>query len=398
MFNKLFIFFSISCSLIAEHKVLFDPYFSPYSGADNLLLAESLLLKGGDYFRDPYTRNSTSKVICRTLEQFLIWEGVNMLTAVTQHEVFGHGYRLRELDERVCGYRIGIDGGATYFDVDSSFKVGKMLAVTVAGLEAEAIFARNMKMHWISKGSIDGRQATLYTQTQQSLFFYTLITQLGKLDGGEVSEGNDVDGYMRLLNASYSDSDVNIGDLTRISLINWLDPMTFYAYFSWFYYIAEGRDWNFPTITLTKNVKYLPNARIGYAPYGVEGYFENFFLIKGKPLYLYFKGGNRSLGIGMAYDYLFKGEKGSLGFRIDGWQQNQFLTSATIGQIVKGQKLDNPDSKNKVWGCSASLTSTLKFTEKLGVYAELGAKSKGYLPGYSLDSDLVWRVGFSSIY
>lgn len=403
MIKNLIIYFSISFSLYSNQMIIYDSYFSPYSGASDLFFAESSLIEVRDSFASTYSRNSTAKVFLRALEQIFIWELVNIFTSVTQHEVFGHGYRLRELGEKVCGYTLGIDGGATYFDVDESFKVGKMLAVVVAGLEAEAIFARDIKMNWIQKGCIDGRQSSLYTQCEQSLFFYTLITNLGKLEADEVLEGNDVDGYMNLLNASYTDSNVNIGDLTRISLVNWVDPMTFYAYFSWFYYIAEGKSWAFPMISLTDKIKYLPNARIGYAPYGTEGYFENFFSVDGKPLYCYFKGGKRSLGFGAAYDYLFSNEKGSVGLCFDCWKQNQFLTSATIGQIEEGQngqikegqKLLNPDSSNKVWGLSASITSTYFFSRKIGIYTQIGGKTKGYLPGYSLDSDIVWRLGLS---
>lgn len=339
------------------------------------------------------SRNSTTKIWGRTAESLLFWYNVNMLASVTQHEVFGHGYRLRELGVTPKKYTVTPWGGATYFEVGDSFTVGEMLAVDVAGLEAEGILARDYKMEWIRRGEIDGRLSTTYTQAQQSLFWYTLITQLGRLKGEEISEGNDVDAYITLQNASYTDDHLTIGKLTRWSIFNWLDPMTFYAYYAFYYYICTGKSWSFPMISLGEEIRFLPNVRIAYAPYAPEAYLENFFSLSGDPFYFYFKGGKRSFGIGVAYDHLLSGRRGTLGFRFDGWNQGVFLTTATLKDLEKTGTAFRPSLNKRQWGAALSLRGTLNLFPRLALFSELGGKTKGYLPGYRLDKEIVARIG-----
>lgn len=392
---KIFLFFCLPFCLYSSQTIVYDIDFSPYSGSYNLLLGESALLAYRDCFGTKDEENTTLKIVGRVLEQGFVWDIINATTTVVQHEVFGHGYRLRSLNQKIFGYEIAPYEGGTFFQLDPSFKVGELLAVDVAGLEAEAILARRVKLHWISKGSIDGRLSTLYTGAEQSLFWYTLLTK-GQIDGGEeIAEGNDVKAYIDLLNAYYPDSDLTIGDLTRIAFINWADPMTFYAYFSWIYYVSLGKSWTFPMIRITDKIKYLPNALIGYAPYGVEGYFENFFSIEGRPLYIYFKGGKRSFGFGSEYHYLLTSSKGALGGKFDVWNQNRFLTSATIEDLAEGKDISSPALNTRTWGMAASLISRFYVSTNFGFFAELGGKTAGYLPGYSLSGGLVLRVGLS---
>lgn len=383
MFKKLFLFFCLYLPLFSSQRIEVDQHLSPYSGASNLFLAENLFIDIEDYFFPEYTkRNSTAKVFGRACELLFIWDTINGLGHVTQHEVFGHGYRLRELDLKVLGYTIQPYSGATYFERYPD-KIGKHLAIDVAGLEAEAILARRLKMQWLKDGCIDGRQSTLYTKTAQSLFFYTVITKLGKIKG-EISEGNDVNSYRTSLNTFYPNHHVSMRELTTLSVANWLDPMTFYAYISWFYYIAYGKPWSIPMISIKEDVKYLPNIRIAYTPCGTEGYLENFFLINGKPLYCYLRAGRRSVGIGVEYDSLLSSNKGNIGVKLDTWGQNNFLTSSKISS-----------SSIKNWGIAASFSGTRYFSNSMGIFIELGGKSKGYLPGYSLKSDVVARVGIA---
>ncbi|WP_194848086.1 hypothetical protein [Candidatus Neptunochlamydia vexilliferae] len=143
-------------------------------------------------------QGTTARVWRRGLAQFLFWYNVNMVVAVTQHEVFGHGYRLRELGVRPKGYMVSPWGGWTSFNVGPSFRVGNLQAMVVAGLEAGGILARDLKVQWIGQGEIDGRLSTTYTQAAQSLFWYTLITHRVRLKGDEASDGNDIEAYLKL--------------------------------------------------------------------------------------------------------------------------------------------------------------------------------------------------------
>ncbi|MCP5504828.1 MAG: hypothetical protein H7A41_06715 [Chlamydiales bacterium] len=386
----------ITGSAFANQTVMVDPYFSPYSGSANLIFVQDLMIQGEDAFFTKSNKDSTMKVWGRGFEQFLFWYNINMLADVTQHEVFGHGYRLRELGYHPKKYAVTPWWGATYFKDKEYYQltVGEMLAVTVAGLEAEQILARDLKMQWMAKGEIDGRLATLYNQAQQSIFWYTWITHLGKLKG-DGPDGNDVKSYMYFHNHSYPDGELTHGKLLRWTLFNWLDPMTFYSYYSFFYYIAEGKPWKFPMFSFGDDLKYLPNVKIGYAPYAPEAYLENYFLYKGNPLYFYFKGGKRSFGIGLAYDHLYSGRRGSLGFKFDGWNQGVFNTPVTVQELLDTGTAFRPSLNKRRWGAALSVTGRLNLFSKLALFSELGGKTSGYLPGYGLDREIIARIGLT---
>ncbi|MCB1084514.1 MAG: hypothetical protein KDK60_00250 [Chlamydiia bacterium] len=385
----------ITSTLIGSETLMVDPHFSPYMGSSDLLFVESGLIETEDYFWNGEGRNTASKVWGRAAEQFLFWYPVNMMAVVTQHEFFGHGYRLREQGSRPRGYKITPFGGYTSINLKPSFPVGALTAVVVAGIEAEAIMARDLKMEWMRRGEIDGRQGFLYTQVAQSLFWYTTITHRSKLKGEEISDGNDVKIYIDLINDSYGDGELSIGKLYRWSLFNLLDPMTFYAYYAAFFYIGEGKSWKFPMISFGERIKYLPNIRVGYAPYAPEAYLENYFLVDGNPLYFYFKGGKRSFGFGLLYDYLFEGRRGLLGFRFDGWNQGVFLTTATVNDLVNDLPVFRPALNKRQWGAAFTVRGKLNLFSYVGLFAELGGKTKGYLPGYGLNKELVARVGLT---
>lgn len=383
-------FFSVS--IFADQTLLVDPYFSPYTGANDLFFVEWGLTKLEDYLYPKNKSDDTFSIIGRGVEQ-VAWATLNQVTSTTQHEVFGHGYRLRELGVTPEKYEITLSGGATYFNVSDSFLIGNMQAVVIAGLEAEAILAETIKMNWMQKGSIDGRLAMTYFQAQQSVFFYTLITHLGRLKDNTRTPGNDVDAYEDFLNAIYPSSHITIGNLTVWSAFNWLDPMTFYSLFSWFYYIAEGKPWDFPSFHLGEKIRYLPNVKIGYAPYGPEAYLENFFSIDNHPLYFYVKGGQRSLGTGLYYDHIIEKNRITLGLHTDGWVQSPYISSGTLGDFEEGKSVAAPSGK--VWGISASVISRIRLYSSLQLFCELGGKTAGYLPGYSLSGGLVIRGGLT---
>ena len=374
-FKFLTLFLGLLTSAVATQTVMVDPYFSPYSGSANISTVENLLIMGEDQLFPSRGRNSTLKVWGRCAEQFLLWNHIGMIASTAQHEIFGHGYRLRELGYPPNKYEVTPFGGATYFTVYDSFKVGEMLAVVVAGLEAEAIFSRDLKMEWMKRGEIDGRLSSTYTQAHHSVFWYTLITHLGRLNGENIKSGNDVDGYLQLQNASYIHDTLTMGQLTRWTIFNWLDPMTFYSGYAFIYYIAEGKPWKFPMIPIGENIRYLPNIKIEYAPYAPEAYLENFFVCNGNPLYIYLKGGKRSVGLGLSYDHLLGDQKGSMGFRFDGWNQREFISSATLRDLNETEYAYRKELDDRSWGAALSMRAKLYLNQNIDLFVELGGKT-----------------------
>ena len=387
--KKLLLSFFFFSSAFANQTFLIDPYYSPYMGSSNLLLGMESLIKLDDYAFP----NKEEESIGKRWAELASFGALSILTTTAQHEVFGHGYRLRELGISPSGYSVTLWGGSTRFYLNDDFLVGNLLAVDVAGLEAESILANKTKMQWMGKGSIDGRSSLTYFLSQQSLFFYTLTTQLGRLKGSTPSDGNDVESYISLLNSVYPNSHIKMSDLTLWSIFNWLDPMSIYAWISWSHYIDEGTPWIFPSFQIGENVRYLPNIKIGYAPYAPESYFENFFSIDSRPLYFYLKGGKRSYGVGFAFEELLRFKKGSLGLHLDGWSQRKFVSKTTITEHNDGISPEAP--KGRVLGLAASLTSRIQLYSSFNLFLEIGGKTKGYLPGYTLSSGLVIRGGIT---
>ncbi|MEM8727412.1 MAG: hypothetical protein AAGE99_01670 [Chlamydiota bacterium] len=389
-------FLMMTGGVVANQTAMVDPYFSPYSGSANLIFLQDLMIRGEDALLRKSDKDSTIKIWTRAFEQLLFWYNINSVAGVTQHEVFGHGYRLRELGYRPTSYTISIWEGGTGYAAKDYYRmtVGESLAVAVAGLEAEQILAHDLKTEWIAKGEIDGRAAFLYNQSQQSIFWYTLITHLGKLKGDSDSS-NDIQSYIYFHNHSYPDGELNHKKLIRWTLFNWLDPLTFYSYYSFFHYIAEGAPWKFPMFSLTEKVKYLPNVKIGYAPYAPEAYLENFFLYQGNPVYLYFKGGRRSFGLGCCYSRCYSGRRGSLGFKLDLWNQARFNTPVTVQQLLASGTAFHPDLSKRGWGIALSVTGRFHLFSKTALFSELGGKTPGYLPGHRLDKEIIARVGLT---
>ncbi|MDN3508027.1 MAG: hypothetical protein P0S94_03815, partial [Simkaniaceae bacterium] len=379
----------------ASQEIIIDEYFSPYSGAASIQFAQWGLLKGEDTLF-PLSEEVTTAKIWGRLFEMLGWSLVNSLGSVTQHEVFGHGYRLRELGITPSSYSITPWSGGTSFGIPFSDPAGNYMAITIAGLEANAIMGQQYKMHAMQAGCLDGRSATLYTASHLALFDYIIATHESR-NTNKVIEGNDIEAYLALYNSTYPTDPLTLGQLTRWSLFSFLDPMTIYTWISEFYYIAFGEAWVFPVIELTDNITYLPNISVALAPYGPEAYLQNFFSINDHPLYGYIKGAKRGVGLGIAYDYLLAKEKGSLGGKIDLWRQHQFITSATVGDIEEKRPLDRPELSNIVYGVAASLIGRYYLTPSFGFYAELGGKTAGYLPGYSLGGSLTARIGLSII-
>lgn len=391
--NRIFFLIIFPVIIWSEQLLIVDPYYSPYMGANDLLFGiTGISILEDRIIGDRSEMNDTIDIVGRALE-LPIWWSLDQVTSIVQHEIFGHGYRLRELGITPKGYTIRYDSGATYFKLSDSFLVGNLLAVDVAGLEAESILAQKAKMQWLRQGSIDGRLAPLYFQAEQSLFFYTLITHLGQLRGNTPSPGNDVSSYIYLLNKTYPSNSINIGKLTLWSAFNWLDPMTFYSLFSSFHFVTQGAPWPIPMIPLTENIRYLPNIKIGYAPYGPEAYIENFLTVDNHPWYFYIKGGSKSGGIGCKIDQIYKLGTVCFGLNIDTWIQRKYIGSATIKDLEEEKSV--AVSKGKQAGIATSVTAQIPLYRDIQLFVEFGGKTAGYLPGYALSGALTLRGGIS---
>ena len=295
----------------------------------------------------------------------------------------------------------GPGDAATSYWVSSDFTTTDESAVASAGVEGTAILARLTKMKWLESKKVDPRESLLYLLCEQDL---TLYIGTLKEKGIEDLDGHDITAYIKALNYTYPEHFLSKGKLRSLAWINLADPFTFYALYSWFRYIACGKETHLPMI----GAWYLPGLRLGLTPFGPQVFLENFFVRNRIPLYAYFSAGNHAnntyLGAGVYAPSLWRVWKWSIGARVDLWRQPKLLLqpgSVPIDEIDFSQKPSAedplyPSSEQHAmrFGASGSLTGVYHANKECGYEVELGYKAQGFLPGYSLYAFPTVRISF----
>ena len=388
-----------------------DPHLSPYTGANNLISIHQLVENATHH--NTWDKTTFGHRAARFLELYLGWRPLNVMTMVTQHEVFGHGYRIREFDKDVAkihSYEIGLPfpyglgGGATAYEVGEKMTPTHKIAISIAGMEGTAIMARDLKMRWLEQGKVDAKTAGMYNHAHHDL---TLYTQLMSTDLSEAGTGHDTESYFCMLKKLYPGSRMSVNQLKALSLINFLDPMTLYTWQSTYRYVMDGKDAPVKLFSI-KDVKFLPNFRLGYAPYGPEVYLESFFLPKSKkPIYTYIKGGtfstNKYLGLGIHHPSIISLKAHHFGLKLDAWhhpklqlKQNNIAFEDFYNPDIEDYGLTKAQKKAHP---GAALCATYQFSEADSYWnskLEVGMKTNGFLPGESLTKAPLIRgsIGF----
>ncbi len=336
----------------------------------------------------------------RMNELLLGWLPVNFLAAVAQHEVFGHGYRIRDLGSsraKVKGYHFetpppyGVGGGGTSYDLGPAITTTEETAISMGGVESTAILAQLTKLKWLESHRIDPRQSILYLLSQQDLNLYigTLNTPAADLDG------NDMRMYIESLNYTYTNHFISKARLRSLSWINLGDPFTFYAIYAWFRYLDSGKETRIPMIPVY-GMGYLPGVRLGLTPFGPEFFIENYLLKGRRPIYFYLKGGNHSDnrygGLGFYAPQIWAIRKYWIGLRVDGWRQPKLLLTPGNVPFAEINFDEKPSKSNPLYAYSqqhamrlgAAASILIAYENRSGWAMELGYKSIGFLPGYSL--------------
>ncbi|NGX62818.1 MAG: hypothetical protein KR126chlam6_00218 [Candidatus Anoxychlamydiales bacterium] len=382
-----------------------DIDFSPYIGAENLLTFHESIEKFLNWSLPIKPEMKFLYVSARLLEMFLFWQPLSELELVVQHEVFGHGYRIRDIGSsrvKVRKYKIdlpqpyGKGGGATNYNFNSDLTSFQVTAISSAGVEATAILANRIKMKWALSLRVDPKKSILYFQAQHDLTNYVL-----SMDNSIffADTGHDIEGYLIWLNNTYTDDNLTKSDLKIASLINFVDPTTYYTIGAFFYYIFTGKDISFPMIKI-KDVRFLPNLRLGLTPFGPEYYLENFMSYKNRAIYSYFRAGkhnnNTYFGLGFEYPNLYKFNLNTLGFRADIFYQPKIFSKSALFIFDNVQVGYSETDLNKMrFGISSYLIYDRKFSKKheISFFSEVGYKSNGYVAGFSLKKGLIFRLG-----
>lgn len=384
-----------------QNNFIVDPYLSPYVGADDLLIAHKLVQHSSlQQLTDLYQTNpATWAQFSRAGELFLFWEPVNYMSVIVQHEVFGHGYRLRSIPTaKVNKYTFNIPppygpgGASTHSQMSKDTTAFEYMNIHTGGVESTAIFANRLRMQWLKNGHINPRQSSLYYYAAHDLTNYAI--NMGD------SPGHDIKNYTEVLNQTYAGSKLTRESLQKQALINLLDPFTYYAGYSAWKFILTGKEGPLPMIPIG-SYKYLPGARLGLTPFGPEYYLENFLVKDNKPIYFYLRGGKHVgmnyMGLGIENPHQWDLGSFQIGYRADLWIQptiNMQDRQFALSQFKHTENLQ-ANSLDSRFGASASLIVQKKLWDTGMLFLQVGGKSQGYVPGESLKPSMTLRVGIT---
>jgi hypothetical protein len=374
------------CSSSSFDRFSYDRKLSPYMGADDLITSYRGLAKFQDVSIGPAPTYWT-----RLLEMLAIYYPLSNYLATTQHEVFGHGFRIRSLGRSVASvnnYKIEVSFpysgyasslGSTSFTHSIDWTRDHHLSVSIAGLEAEAVMTRKLKKRWVASRSIEKRLSVLYAPVALSFTDYAL-SLLGTEDSG-----HDIADTIALWNELYPNNIATGKYVKNIALLNYLDPMLWFSVRGVWNYLSHGKSASVPMFK-TKGLDWLPSYRADLTPFGVGHWGELYICIDKELLYFYAMGCDRGGAFGLGFERrgLLHFRKTTFDVEFDFWKQPRLALDLCAQRSGKN-----------MWGARTVVTMNVKLGDFIW-FEQFGFKSEGYYQGESLDQVLIVRMGLGA--
>lgn len=317
------------------------------------------------------------------------------LVMVVNHEVFGHGARLRERFDGPIGYRFhtpepyGRGGASTTSVLDRPPSPHEQLAIHAGGMEADAVAGDLLASRVLSRGGMTARDAMRYLEFEYDTLSYVLSTD------EEEEPGHDVFDFLTLYNelaVATGTPALALRTLKRESLVSLANPMLAYAAWGIGRYLATGAaSVGVPMLTIG-GVRYLPLVRYRLTPLGTEWAIVNELGGRVRPTQIEVRAGRslaaRPWGISVRQRELPAWRQWTADLAVSVWRQPRFSESAfepfppdsRLGAHLRG-RLEQP------------LVPTWFSTERATLIIDIGVKSAGFVPGEPLGSGLVARAG-----
>jgi len=370
--------------------VLVDRGLSPASGATATIALGRLVAHAEDrvvplrLFADRGRVRRTANASYRLAKLALVDDPQENWLRVANHELFGHGGRLRELFDSRVSYALpapppyGRGGGATYFSLDRAPTGEEMLAVTVGGMEANRMMARFLAQDALTSGRWHYRDARRYLYAE-----YDTIRYIRRTTDAE-KEGHDVGDFLKIYNELATASGaktLNARTLRRRVLAGFANPMIAYSYYSAFISYVWGGHADAPVpMAHLGATRYLPMARFQLTPFGTEWVIDNAFVRNGRFVDATVRSGQtigaRTWGLGLQTTKLAAWN----GWTFDGdgdlWHQPEWggeVTATAHRQVPQLARLHNT----------------------LALVVQAGYKTNGFLAGERIHQGVVLRVGAS---
>jgi len=295
---------------------------------------------------------------------------------VANHELFGHGGRLRELFDGPIHYALpapppyGRGGGATYFQLDRIPTVEEILSVTVGGMEANRMAARILTQDALTSGHWHYRDARRYWYAEYDTIHY--IRHTHDLE----KEGHDVSDFIKIYNEVATNNDEKTLDartLRRYVLAGFANPMIAYAYYSaYISYVWSGHAESPVPMIPIGATRYLPMVRFQLTSFGTEWVIDNAFVRNGRFIDATIRAGQtigaRTWGVGLQST------------RVAVWKQWTF--------DGEGHLWRQPE-----WGGEAMGTARRRLRSGLSIVAQGGYKTNGFLAGERIHQGAILRIG-----
>ena len=347
-------------------------------------------------FADDGVTKRTGNVAYRVFKLALFDLPQEDLLMVVNHEVFGHGARLRGRFDGAIDYEIAVPapygdgGGATSFALGVEPTTAEWLAVRTAGMEADGVAAGLVAYRAFLDGRMRPRDAMRYVVFELDTIDYVLGT-------GDAPEehGHDVFGFIQ----DYNDAATPAGGhaltartLRREVLVGFANPLLAYAIVGIGRYIWNGAtDVPVPALEIGA-VRYLPFMRYRLTPFGTEWAVINELAGRIRPLQIEVRIGRSPLatpfGIGVRRENVASVREWRVDAGVELWRQppidGDSFESITgpqrWGFQVRG-RLERPLSRK--WFGETPLT----------VIVDLALKTQGFVAGEPIGSGLLARAG-----
>lgn len=359
-----------------DFKLDWDLTLSPHAGA-------SWMMTLGEGFEalvpHKWKGRGAGDVLLRTGQSFLdIFFYYH--TTLVQHEVFGHGARLREYGANNISYTFGLFHGSAGGNYRRT--VQRDIALSAGGIESADIISRLLTMDFLDRGVVRTNRAWSHFFSHGNQGYYIHFFQDLNFPG------HDIASYVNLVN-SYNGASggTSLAELRLYGVFDYLNPFLFFSVWSIGRYIATGDNkFEYPMISLGDHLRYLPATRLVLAPYGPEIYLFN---------YLKFKEYSGKIDLGGR----FTGETSSFNLSVD-MNPVQLVPWLLLGGhfafwYQPEMNFGNFFAGKKAPGVLLNLKPSFQVVKNFFVNTQLGYKTKGFIQGEPLDSALLLRLGLS---
>jgi hypothetical protein len=319
---------------------------------------------------------------------------------VASHEVAGHGGRVREFFEGGVRYHIdppppyGGGGGVTVFGIERDFTVHEIQSVSVAGMEVNAVAARQIAQRGFTSGRLSPRAALRYLGFELDVFEYIQRT------GDEPERpGHDVGDFLELYNlmAEVAGAEtLSPRTLRRQSWVSLANPMVASAAVTIARYLMTGTP-DGPVFAIPIGAtRVMPALRYRLTPFGPEWELASDATWRHHAARAAVRVGRAPLtrpwGVSLGYSGLTV-RAWRLDLGVDVWRQPPLALGARsdFGFGVSGDDLE--------WGgqlrarAESPLVGVWWSRTPATLIVDAGLKSLGFVPGDPLGEGLVLRAG-----